>query len=406
MYDLVLIKPPDPALEDPTMYFPLGLLYLSSIAKMHGYSVKVLDCRMKVPEIPPARFYGFSCDTPHITAAKSIAKLVTGKTIVGGTHPTVMTQECTDDFDYVVVGEGEKALIEILEGRAEKGIVHGESLQNIDSIPLPDWDAVDSPFSYTLFPGQRYGTGELAATILGSRGCPMQCAFCANVFPQKVRFRSVGNIYDELKQLKDRGIRHLRFEDDNITLHPEFRVLCEAISFFGFKWKGHTRSDLLCKNPELATYMANSGCEECGLGVESADDEVLKLINKRERAVHHYSAVKILHEAGMRAKTYFISGLPGETDVTMMLNREFMRQARPDKWTLSTFTPYPGCDIFRHPDKYGVEIKDWDYEHWWNFVFSASDNYVHVLNGQTQTQMKKRHDDFRKFLLNEEWRTP
>ena len=407
--DLCLIQMPNLALENPKMYQPLGNLYLMAMVKRAGYKAQLLDFRDGVGDIPPAKFYGFSCTTPEITMAKEVAKKVDGQTIVGGAHPSLLPDDCQGSFDYIVRGEGEYVLLHILNGNLKPGIIDAPRIEHLDALPLPDWDSCPEPFSRTLYTGERYGEGAISSAIIGSRGCPFSCAFCGNVYKAPVLFRSVANILYELFSLMARGVYHFRFVDDNFTLHPQFAELCKEFHRYGIVYRCHTRSSLI--TPEKAKALAGSGCEECSLGIESADDYVLELNQKKETVDSHIKAVKALQYAGLRVKVYWMSGLPGETDETIKLNMEFMKTLKPDKWTLATFTPYPGCEIFNHPEKYGVSIINPHWENWWNFTFNVRDldlpgreGYVHLLQGQTAEEMKARHDEFYYFLLSEEWR--
>lgn len=397
--DLVLLQPPDTVSWNPTMYFPLSLCYLASVVEKAGYSVKVMDFRRAVGDLPEAKFYGFSCTTPQVVQAKEIAKRVKGITIAGGAHPTLLPNDCIKHFDYVVVGEGEKIILDILAGTVEKGIVKAPRIKNLNEIPYPDWTKVAHPFSNTLFAGERYGEGELAATLIASRGCPFLCGYCANLFRSPVVYRSVENIIGELLVLIEMGIKHFRFEDDNFTIHPDFAELCYALKDLNIHYKCHTRSDLLLS--KKAQLLKVSGCEECGLGVESADDRVLKINRKHQNTEQNAEAVKILENSHIRAKTYFMAGLPGETEETLQLNMEFMRKNKPDKWTLSTFSPYPGCDVFNRPGYYGIEITNFDWSKWWNFCV---DSFNHIIIGQTSEEMWSRYKRFYSWLREEKWR--
>jgi anaerobic magnesium-protoporphyrin IX monomethyl ester cyclase len=395
-YDLVLVQLPNPALATPTMYQPLGILYLIAVARKKGYNVTMVDLRSGDKPLPDADFYGFSCTTPEVTEAKKLARKVSGITIVGGAHPSLLPDDCMFDFDYVVVGEGERLLLDILSLKLKPGIHIADRILNLNHLPFPAWKK--DLFTDTLFPGERYGKGEKAATLIASRGCPFSCSFCGNTFTVPVVYRSVKNIIDEVKYLKSFGVRHFRFEDDNFTLHPQFDELCLELHDLDVRFKCHTRSDLLTH--DAAALLKHAGCEEFGLGVESADNRVLRLNHKKETVEDHARAVGILKKHGIRAKTYLMAGLPGETDETIELNKQFMRKVKPDKWTLSTFTPYPGCDVYNHPHNYGVEVVDWDWSGWWNFA----DHFVHVLQGQTQEQMWERYKSFYEWLKEESWR--
>jgi anaerobic magnesium-protoporphyrin IX monomethyl ester cyclase len=217
-------------------------------------------------------------------------------------------------------------------------------------------------------------------------------------------YRSVVNIIGEVQELKKRNVTHLRFVDDNFTIHPDFEELCYKLSAEDIKYRCHTRSNFM--KPKIAQLLKMSGCEECSVGVESADDVVLIVNKKKEMRSDHKRAIEIMKHEGLKTKVYLMSGLPGETDNSIALTKIFMRETKPDKWTLSTFTPYPGCEIFTSPEKYGVEIINKNWENWWNFVFNVRDlnlpyreGYVHKLHGQTVEQMKARHDDFYNWLI-------
>ena len=409
MLDLVLFALPNLALESPKMYMSLGNLYLIAMAKEHGYKVKLLDFRERIGEIPIARFYGFSCTTPEIQIAKKLARRVRGKTIVGGAHSSLLPEDCMGHFDYIVQGEGEYALLDILAGKVSEGIINYPRIKNLNDLPLPAWDECPEPFSRTLYTGERYGLGEVSMAVIISRGCSYNCSFCGNIYRKPVVFRNTDNILEELFELMKRGVHHFRFVDDNFTLHPDLEHLCQEFKRYQIKYRCHTRSNLV--TPKQAQWLYESGCEECSLGIESADDIVLKLNGKKETAEQHRKAIEILKKAGLRVKGYWMSGLPGETDNTIDLNMKFMQETKLEKWTLSTFTPYPGCEIFKSPERFGVTIINQDWNNWWNFVFNVRDlnlpnraGYVHILQGQTVEGMKARHDRFYYYLLKEVWR--
>jgi len=399
MRDLILLSLPDWVDNDPKMYFPLSLMILGAVVRDAGFDVEIVDCRGGIKALPEARFYGFSCATPQINVAKEWAKQLKGQTIIGGAHASLLPLDCVKHFDYVVRGEGEEVLIEILKGSRQKGIITSNRIKQLDLVPYPAWDMVEQPFSDTLFPGERYGKGALAATLIGSRGCPFNCHFCGNIHRAPVTFRSMDNIIGELKKLMELGVSHFRFEDDCFTIHPKFEDLCLEMARLKIHYKCHTRSDLL--KPELADLLFYSGCEECGLGVESADDDVLRINGKRETASQHRVAVKILKDAGLRVKTYFVAGLPGETDKTLALNKQFAVDTQIDKWTVSTFCPYPGTAIFNSPGKFGIEIINKDFSKWWNY---CEEGYNHLLYGQTREQMWARYKEFYRFLKEGDYR--
>jgi len=407
-----LVLPPNPPLANPKMYAPLGVLYLGAVLEEAGHKVQILDWRTKdlsvkpLSSIPKVDYLGFSCTTGEIGYAKLIAKLVKLKcpnavTIVGGAHPSLMSGDCVADFDYVVIGEGERAIMTIVETKPLPGIISGSAIYHLDTIPFPARHLLpeSAVFTNTLFPGEKYGTGPKATSVISSRGCPYNCAFCANI-PQPVRFREPEPFVSEIKYLQDRyDCHHFRFLDDTFTLNKS-RVLkiCELLEPLKVHYKCHTRSHLL--DAEICYAFKKSGCEEMGLGVETADNEVLELINKRETVEDHKNAVRLIKEAGMRAKVYWMVSLPGETWETIKLNKQFMQETKPDKFTVSVFMPYPGCDIAKHPSKYGITILSTDWSRYWNFPESS----IIESDVASNEELNEHYRHFYKFCKSEAWK--
>lgn len=410
MADIVLIQPPNKVLSQPTMYFGLGLLYVAASLEETGHNVKIVDFRDKSIDfslIPEADYYGITATTGEIEDAKFISHGLkkwrkNAITIIGGPHATILPQDCVEDFDYVIVGEGEKAIVEVLEGKWIGKLAHSPPIENLDSIPFPARHLLpeEAVFSQTLYMGEKYGKGPKSTTIISSRGCPFRCSFCANVLPQKVRFRSPENFVNEIKFLQDRyDCHHFRFVDDNFTLNKQ-RVLqiCDLLEPCDVHYRAQARSNLL--DAEICQALKTSGCEEMGLGVETADDHVLKLNNKQETVSHHKKAIRLLKEAGIYAKAYFMVGLPGSTNKTIQKNMDFVKETQIDKYTVSIFMPYPGCEVANNPEKFGVTILDKDYSHYWNFPeFPA-----HQLEHLSQRAIYEQYKQFCSWLRSGAWR--
>ena len=394
---------PNKELNNPTMYYFLGPLYIASVLRQHNYSVELVDLRDKELDarlIPPAKFTGFSATSGEIEDARALARQLKGgggglnedlggvihntTTIIGGAHSTLLPENCIKDFDVVVQGEGEEVILDIMKGKT--GLIKAPRILDFDKLPFPAWDLLpyDRAFSKELFPGDRYGSGQPAATIIGSRGCPYACSFCGNMLRKPVVWRSPENIVEEIKLLKEKyQIHYFRLEDDNITGNQIWlEELCRLVKPLEIKFKCHTRSDLL--NGLEIDVLRDAGCEEMGIGVESADPKILKAMHKGETIEDHRRAIKLLKEGGIRSKVYLIAGLPGETEETVILNEQFMLETKPDKWTLSRFTPYPGSPIWFKPDKYDVCMNGGNFRGYWNFysspVYELKDVDKEILN--------------------------
>lgn len=403
---VVLIHPTNRMLVDPQSYFPLSLLYIGAMLEQEGALVEIADLRGKdinITQIPKGDIYAFTATTGDIDECKEIAMRLKKSnpksvTVIGGAHATIMPADCANHFDAIVRGDGELAIIDVLNGK--RGIITHPLEGDLDTLPFPARHLIgEAGFSHTMFAGEKYGTNPKTTVIISSRGCPFNCSFCAN-WDRRVRFRKPERVAEEIKGVVDKwNCRYFHFEDDTFSVSTN-RVfqLCEELKSLGVKWKVHTRSE--CMNYEVAKEMKDAGCVEVAFGVESADDFVLQKANKGVTAEDHRDAVLVAKEAGLVAKVYWITGLPIETKHTIELNKQFMIQTKPDKWSLSRLTPYPGCDIWNHPEKYGVKWIDEDFLHFWNFPEHTTIEYEDT----SREELDRRYKEFYVWLKSDIWK--
>lgn len=397
--DICLVQPPNTCLLDPTTRWPLGLAYLEAVLTKAGYKVAVADLRDKkvdISLIPEAPIIGITATTGEIGMAKEIARLVkerdsTTVTVIGGAHATYMPRDCWGTFDAVVIGEGENEILSLLGGEA------AYRLNELNTLPFP----TRHPFSFseTLFEGAGYGKGPKATSIITSRGCPYQCAFCQTT-PRVVRYRSAKNVTEEIKEIIAKwDCNHFRFEDDSFTLKPS-RVfeLCRLLEPLKIHFRCHTRSDLFDK--DMARALRFAGCDEIGFGVESADQRVLDMVNKKETLEEHIRAIGIAEDNGIKTKAFFMTGLPSETDEIVEITRKFLERAQPSKVILSRFTPYPGSDVWANPSRYNVTWVDSHFENFWNFPQATTITYQDT----PAEVMNRRYKELHKLLWSDEWR--
>ena len=398
-------------LVQPKMYpAHLGVLYLMAVLERAGATVSFADLRdatgvtpSLLDVIPPARSYAFTATTGDVNACKHLAHMLKQRTpgcqtIIGGPHATYLPEDCISHFDVVARYEWEQT-IGLLRPE-DRGMIEGTMVSDLDSLPLPARHLVgESAFSNTLMPGEWHGTGERAAMLISSRGCSFQCAFCANMFPGRLRFRSPENVAAEVQELKERyGCLQFRDEADDLVANRSWLLrYCELLASLGMSWKGHGRSDLM--TDEKAEALKAAGCVEFGLGVESADPRVLALVNKRETVEDHKQAIAILKRHGIITKVYLVMGLPGENDLTLEANKRFMIEAQPDKWTCGHFVPYPGSAIWNHPAQFKAII-DKTFNNYWMFFEGSSVRYY----GVHPSVLNRRYRQMFEFLSSNEWR--
>lgn len=358
MVRVTLIQPPQTQLLLPRAYIPLGLGSLAAVLEESGVDVDILnlaDCPdVSKAEIPESEWYGITCVSATYNSTKKLVSLLRdkGKTIVGGPHPSVLPEETRDDMkpDIVMTGEAQYHLRDLILGKIEpKPIMKAGLIQDLNDLPFPARhlfnreDVIDR----TGIHGQEKGVP--ATTVITAIGCPYSCGFCCKGHPMFnwYRYRSADLVYEELLHLKEKyAVEHVRFVDDEFTLHTQRTAeLMKKMVGLDFGFVCITRADTL--NEPLLAIMKEAGCREVHIGVETGSDRLLRLMNKQTTSDILLKGVHMIKEAGIRVKTYLMMNFPGETEKDRRLTVEWLREAQPDKFTLSVFTALPGSAIAR-----------------------------------------------------------
>jgi len=410
----VIIVNPDAKMDAKQFaYAPLGPLYIAAVLERDGFECELWDLREDYNSYdnpPKGDIYCITAVTPQIDDMKEVARNIKKKycdkayTILGGPHATWLPEDCIDHFDCVVQDEAEAIITKICTDKPT-GLQKGDRIVDLDTIPhparhlLPDHRAA----STDLWGGYNYESEVIGATLMSSRGCPFACAFCANL-QQKTRFRSAENIVEEVKLMIDKyGVKHFRFLDDNIIIDKKrFEKLAPMLHELDIRFRCSISSVLL--NDDYCELLYHAGCREVGIGFESADDEVLSLINKAGKATNnmHKTAVQVIQKWGMKAKVYIITGLPGETDKSIEATKKFVLDLKPDKWICLLFTPYPGTPIFRNPNAFGVEILHKRFrEYVQSYPSNSHVNLFEKENGNllaTNKELERRFEDLYHWL--------
>ncbi len=353
-------------LENAGDRMPLGALYVATSAKRAGYDVKFFDLNhneeenflYKVYEEKPDVIGYSAISSPsfkYINNLISLAKTYSNKSIsvVGGYHAIARPQDF-EFADFVIRGDGESAIHNVLEG-----LTIGKGIYRVDinDIPFPDRSLVNTN-NYDM-----QQNGHRTATLISSRGCPFNCVFCGN-YDRKVRLRNPDNIAGELEQLLDMGFQSLYFLDDAFTINKKHaKEISDVVNDYAFPFRITTRADLL--GDGIVEYMVIRGLEIVSIGIESGNDKILENANKHMTTDDNRKAVKLLHQYGVDVKGFFIFGLPGEGPKEAQQTIDFARELKKEGLTSADFyamTPFPGAPIYEHPEKYGCKIlsHDWD----------------------------------------------
>jgi radical SAM superfamily enzyme YgiQ (UPF0313 family) len=357
---------------------PLGLGSLYAYLKKKEFNVELIDMvglmmeadgLKKILQQKQPAFVGITTMTPTLPAAKRIAKIVKQaipktKVILGGVHATVSPESCLEDenIDFIVRGEGEKALESVLSERFKKGLKdipgvyrRNSSLRGKCMAPLiDDLDLLPS-LEYSSFPVERYVQynmklrGLRGISMLVSRGCPYSCSFCAvhQTMGRRFRIKSPGKVVDEMEHLKEEyQLEGVWFKDSIFNLDKQWiHSFCSKIKKRGLKisWQYNTRVDLV-NEAELAIGK-QAGLMQIDLGIESGSPKSLKTLAKGIDIEKIKRAVRIAKKH-VRVSGFFMIGIPGETLEDIEMTFDLAKKLHLDKYTWSLFSPLPGSALY------------------------------------------------------------
>ena len=383
---VLLIYPPSPVInredrcQQPTKELlvipplpPTDLMYLASIAESCGFEAIIRDYSQggdfeaDLKEFQPNYLVAniatptFQSDMMAVKLAKEILPNIC--TIVkGAPFLTYNTNTIYENpfIDYVIMGEAELTLKDILDGVPNcdiLGICYRENFQpvkndkrpfidNLDILPFPARHLVDNSIY------RRPDNGKVQAVVKVARGCPFHCFFClaTPVSGAKVRTRSPENVVAELKECVEKyNIKNFLFWSDIFNFNREWTLeLCQKIIESGLKitWSSNTRADTM--DDEMAKMMYKSGCRLVSIGVESGSQKMLDNIGKKITLDDIRNTVKILKKNKIKIYNYFVIGLPWETEETVEETIKFAIELNSNFISFYTATPLPGTKYFAY----------------------------------------------------------
>jgi radical SAM superfamily enzyme YgiQ (UPF0313 family) len=143
------------------------------------------------------------------------------------------------------------------------------------------------------------------------------------------------------------------FFDDTFTINKNrLKELCQGFDLRGLIWRSFTRANQL--DYDTAKRMADSGCYEIGVGVETGSEAIALSIQKGETIKEQRRGLLEAKRAGLRVKVFIIVGLPGESWETIQETEKFLNEIQPDDLDISILSVYAGSDIFKNPTKYDI----------------------------------------------------
>ena len=383
---------------------PLGLASIAAWLEKNGIAADIVDCfadpdsdrtildyvREKKPD-----FVGFSCTTSSFIDGHRLALMVREaapgvRTVFGGAHVSALREKVLEEFpgvDFVVVGEGEETMRELVESGGEgvaaiEGLVFRDDgrvrftgfrkkLLDLDSLPFPAYEKLAGfPEAYKL-PIFNYPKTPNTSCI-SSRGCPYACSYCdRSVFRRSFRYNSAEYLYRHMAYLKERfGIRHINFYDDQFTFNrkrvEEFcRLMME--NSLGMTFNCAVRAEHI--DFELLKLMKRAGCWMISLGIETGDENLLAQHRQNADLAMLAEKIRMIHRAGIRVKGLLMMGLPGESEASIRKSMEYVFSLPVDDFNLSKFTPFPGSPLYERIHELGEFTEDWERMDCMEFLF-------------------------------------
>jgi len=352
---------------------PLVELYLMTILEQDfkdKIDISLIDLRGITPEniiyhIPEKDIYFYSAFSPDILnislVIKEIKKIYpSSKHIGGGIHINLFPQESSTIFDVIALGESEEAIKRIIIDYSNSNLKKTYQQQeeiDINLYPYPLRKFIPSPAVIQKGLLTREYSDLLGTSVLFSRGCPFNCHFCSNLIRGKIRFRSPKLITEEIEYLKkEYAIEGVVIKDDNsIPVNRDIAIgYLNAIKKAGIKWRGQSRANGIQR--DIVRLAKEAGCLEIAPGVESVEQKVLEIINKKLNLNEAKNYLKMLREEGIDTKLLLMMGLPGESDNIAKETLDFIKEVKPSSVLLSFFQPLPGSRMYNHPEEFGIKI--------------------------------------------------
>ena len=383
--------------------FPFGLLYVGTALKNQGFKIEIIDLQL-TPEKEEYIFnrirnsrgeliLGISALAPHYKWVKEytlkLKQLKPDQPIVIGGHIAIIYEQLLRNtgVDFVCLGEGERAMLELIAALNEKkdlkdinGMAYKQENEIIKTRPrmplkeflLPDYDLIKME-DYLFHPSKdmffnnssqykaRAEKEDKLAVIMFSRGCIGGCRFCYRHLPG-FHQASVDWSWKHLMLLYEKyHVRYFRiggelFTNDPVWLESFFKKVKDSKIDILFRVTG-LRTDIVDDNQlELLKQM---GCIAVNYGVESGSQTILDNMNKRTTVSQNLSAIKMALEHGMQVMAYIMVGYKGENRKTLNETANLIFKSGLSSKYISLFytVPLPGTKLYHDCLKEGL-IKD------------------------------------------------
>jgi len=321
--------------------------YVARQARDAGHDVKVVDIRRgaagddALPDVGLALVLSSIVDATAERAVLEELRRAGTRTIVFGSHASMRPDHYADVADAVIQGEPE-ALGSRLFDPMLRGVVDAGFVDDLDALPLPDWDAFPvAGYRYALL--SRRGA---TLPVSGVRGCAFGCGYCPFRATSRFRQRRPEGVVEEVRRLKERyGVRGVAFRDPLFNLDRErVLALAEGLAPLDVRFSGEMRADRL--DADLLARLRDAGLRSLELGVESVNLEMLTRHKRQPPAARQIeTVVDAAHRLGVRVIANFMLGLPEDDEAQIRRTVGWAKDLNTFAVQFTVATPYPGTTL-------------------------------------------------------------
>jgi len=374
-------------------YPTLGLLYVSGYLKKHGVEHQVYDTtfssmrafKQLIEDTKPQMLAMYTNLMTKVKVVelmqyvRSVPDMAACKIVLGGPDVTYNVEAYLNaGADYLVIGEGEQTMLELIETLKENGdestvqglafrrdgqVIQTPSrvkMKSLAELPLPNREAY--PIEKYLATWKEHH-GYSALNVSTQRGCPYTCKWCSTaVYGQSYRRRPAEQVVDELKHLHERYQPEVFwFVDDVFTVsHKWLKDFRDQVVSSGLqiRFECITRAERM--NDEVIQWLKEAGCYRVWIGAESGSQRIIDAMDRRVDVQHVKDMLIKTREAGIETGTFIMMGYPGETMEDIKTTAKYLVDTQPDHFTITKSYPIRGTQLFEEVKHRLTHEPDWN----------------------------------------------